>query len=123
VVSIGLVDRSPAHPRQVFADALMDRASAVIIAYNHPTGSLEPSPADIEVAKQLKAAGTVMAISLLDHIIFNRSGYFSFLEAGKLGSVSHLRGMGAARNSLMKERELMSGGHFNSNQSIIRGPW
>jgi DNA repair protein RadC len=42
VVSIGLVGRSPSHPREVFADALMDRASAVIIAYNHPTGSLEP---------------------------------------------------------------------------------
>jgi DNA repair protein RadC len=84
VVSIGLVDRSPAHPREVFADALMDRASAVIIAHNHPAGSLEPSLADIETTRQLKAAGTVVGITLLDHIIFNRTDYFSFLESGKL---------------------------------------
>ncbi len=84
VISIGLIDRTPVHPREVFADALMDRASAVIVAHNHPAGSLEPSLADIEVTKQLKAASEVLGIALLDHIIFNRSGYYSFLEAGRL---------------------------------------
>lgn len=84
VVSIGLIDRTPVHPREVFADALADRASGVIVAHNHPTGSLEPSTADIEITAQLKAAGMVVGISLLDHIIFNRSGYFSFLESGRL---------------------------------------
>ncbi len=84
VVSIGLIDRTPVHPREVFADALSDRASAIIVAHNHPAGSLEPSAFDVEVTKQLKAAGLVMGIALLDHIIFNRSGYFSFLEAGRL---------------------------------------
>ncbi|MEY4761902.1 MAG: repair protein RadC [Pseudomonadota bacterium] len=84
VVSIGLIDRSPVHPREVFADALTDRASAIIVAHNHPSGSLEPSASDIDVTMQLKAAGGVMGIALLDHIIFNRSGYFSFLEAGRL---------------------------------------
>ena len=84
VVSIGLVDRTPVHPREVFAEALVDRASAIVVAHNHPAGGLEPSPADIEVTKQLKAAGAVMGIALLDHIIFNRTEYFSFLEAGRL---------------------------------------
>ncbi len=84
VVSIGLIDRSPVHPREVFADALSDRASAVIVAHNHPSGGLEPSVSDIEITAQLKAAGAVVGIELLDHIIFNRSGYFSFLEAGRL---------------------------------------
>lgn len=84
VVSIGLVDRTPVHPREVFAEALSDRASAIIVAHNHPSGGLEPSAADVEVTKQLKAAGAVMGISLLDHIIFNQRGYFSFLEAGRL---------------------------------------
>jgi len=84
VVSIGLVDRTPVHPREVFAEALSDRASAIVVAHNHPVGGLEPSAADIEVTKQLKAAGIVMGIALLDHIIFNRTGYFSFLEAGRL---------------------------------------
>ncbi len=84
VVSIGLIDRTPVHPREVFADALSDRASAIIVAHNHPTGSLEPSATDVEVTGQLKSAGSVVGISLLDHIIFNRSEYFSFLESGRL---------------------------------------
>lgn len=84
VVSIGLVDRTPVHPREVFAEALSDRASAIIVAHNHPSGGLEPSTSDVEVTRQLKAAGAVMGISLLDHIIFNQRGYFSFLEAGRL---------------------------------------
>jgi DNA repair protein RadC len=84
VISIGLVDRSPVHPREVFADALADRASGIIVAHNHPSGSLEPSSSDIEITHQLKAAGAIVGIDLLDHIIFNRSGYFSFLEGGRL---------------------------------------
>ena len=84
VVSIGLIDRSPVHPREVFADALCDRASAVIVAHNHPSGGLEPSASDIDVTAQLKAAGAIVGIAVLDHIIFNRTGYFSFLEAGAL---------------------------------------
>lgn len=84
VVSIGLIDRTPVHPREVFADALSDRASAIIVAHNHPSGGLEPSPYDVEVTTQLKAAGSVIGMTLLDHIIFNRSDYYSFLEAGRL---------------------------------------
>ena len=84
VVSMGLIDRSPVHPREVFADALTDRACAIIVAHNHPSGPLEPSPSDLDVTRQLKAAGEVVGISLLDHIIFNRSGYFSLLENGLL---------------------------------------
>ncbi|TRZ88413.1 MAG: DNA repair protein RadC [Methanosarcinales archaeon] len=83
VVSIGLVDSTSVHPREVFADAMTDRASGVIVAHNHPAGSLEPSAWDVEVTKQLKAAGEVVGVALLDHIIFNRTGYYSFLESGK----------------------------------------
>jgi len=83
VVSIGLVDRTSVHPREVFADALTDRASGVIVAHNHPAGSLVPSAWDIEITKQLKGAGEVVGVALLDHIIFNRTGYYSFLESGK----------------------------------------
>ncbi|MEI6208568.1 MAG: DNA repair protein RadC [Desulfuromonadales bacterium] len=84
VVSIGLVDRTPVHPREVFADVVADRASGIIVAHNHPAGSLEPSSSDVEATRQLRQAGEIMGIQLLDHIIFNRSGYFSFLESGKL---------------------------------------
>jgi len=84
VISIGLIDRSPVHPREVFADAVAERASGIIVAHNHPAGGLEPSPADIEATKQLKGAGQIVGIELLDHIIFNRVDYFSFLESGRL---------------------------------------
>ena len=72
------------YPREVFAEALSDRASAIIVAHNHPAGSLGPSVSDVEATKQLKEAGIVMGIALLDHIIFNRNEYFSFLESGML---------------------------------------
>jgi len=84
VVSIGLVDRTPVHPREVFADVVADRASGVIVAHNHPSGHLDPSTADVETTRQLRQAGEIMGIDLLDHIIFNRSSYFSFLESGRL---------------------------------------
>jgi DNA repair protein RadC len=84
VVTIGLIDRTSVHPREVFADALFDRASGVIVAHNHPAGPLEPSAFDIEVTKQLKAAGEIVGVTLLDHIIFNRKDYYSFLEHGRL---------------------------------------
>ena len=82
VVSIGLVDRSPVHPREVFADALIDRACAVILAHNHPVGALDPSEADIETTRRLREAGEIMGIAVLDHLIFNRTDYYSFLERG-----------------------------------------
>ena len=82
VVSVGLVNKTQVHPREVFADPLIDRASAVIVAHNHPSGSLEPSKEDIDITGQLKSAGEILGIRLLDHIVFNQKGYYSFLEKG-----------------------------------------
>ncbi len=84
VVSIGLVNKTQVHPREVFADPLIDRASAIIVAHNHPSGGLTPSDEDLEVTKRLKDAGETLGIRLLDHIIFNHKGYYSFLEKGEL---------------------------------------
>jgi DNA repair protein RadC len=84
VISIGLLDRTPVHPREVFADAITDRASGIILAHNHPEGGVEPSEADADVTRRIKQAGEIVGIHLLDHIIFNPTTYFSFLEAGKL---------------------------------------
>jgi DNA repair protein RadC len=84
VVSIGLLDRTPVHPREVFADAITDRASGIILAHNHPEGGVEPSEADADVTRRIKQAGEIVGIHLLDHIIFNPTGYFSFLESGRL---------------------------------------
>jgi len=82
VITIGLIDRSHVHPREVFADPIIDRASAVIIAHNHPVGGLAPSEDDIDTTKRLRKAGEIMGITVLDHIIFNRTEYFSFIENG-----------------------------------------
>jgi len=84
VVSVGLVNKTQVHPREVFADPITDRASAIIVAHNHPTGGLIPSKDDVAVTKQLKAAGETLGIKLLDHIIFNQKTYYSFLEHGEL---------------------------------------
>jgi DNA repair protein RadC len=80
VISVGLVNKTHVHPREVFADAITDRASAVIVAHNHPSGNVEPGQEDVEITKQLKSAGEILGIRLLDHIIFNRSAYYSFVE-------------------------------------------
>jgi DNA repair protein RadC len=84
VVSVGLVNKTQVHPREVFADPITDRASAIIVAHNHPAGTLTPSKEDIEITKQLKSAGETLGIKLLDHIIFNQKNYYSILERGEL---------------------------------------
>lgn len=84
VVTVGLVNRTQVHPREVFSDPITDRASAIIIAHNHPSGALVPSREDIEITKQIKTSGEILGIRLLDHIIFNHRGNYSFLEHGEL---------------------------------------
>jgi DNA repair protein RadC len=84
VVSVGLVNKTQAHPREVFADPITDRASAVILAHNHPSGNLTPSKEDIQLTRQLREAGETLGISVLDHIIFNQKGHYSFLENGEI---------------------------------------
>ncbi len=80
VVSVGLVNRALVHPREVFADPLSDRAAAVLVCHNHPSGNLEPSEEDIEVTKRLTEAGEVLGVPLLDHIIFSQTGYLSMIS-------------------------------------------
>ncbi len=84
VVTIGLVNQSQVHPREVFADALVDRASAIIIAHNHPSGNLTPSPEDIEVTNIIVEAGKILGIKLLDHIVFSKKGSYSFKQNSRL---------------------------------------
>ncbi len=84
VVSVGLVNRTVVHPREVFADPIVDRACAVIVAHNHPSGRLDPSPEDIEITGRLKSAGEVLGIALLDHLVFSPDAWLSFVERGIL---------------------------------------
>jgi DNA repair protein RadC len=84
VVTIGLIDKTHVHPREVFADVILDRASAIIIAHNHPVGDLKPGKEDKEITEKIKEAGNVLGIRLLDHIIFNDKSYYSFVENDEL---------------------------------------
>ena len=80
VVTQGLLDRTVVHPREVFAEAIKRRASAIIIAHNHPSGCLEPSEADKEITQRLSLAGNILGVKLLDHLIFTEEGFYSFRE-------------------------------------------
>lgn len=82
VVTVGLLDQSQVHPREVFADVITDRAAAVIFAHNHPSGDLQPSEADRRIHDQLTEAARILGIRILDHIIVTRKGYWSFQEKG-----------------------------------------
>ena len=82
LITVGLLDSSQVHPREVFADAVSDRAAGIIIAHNHPSGQLEPSIEDRRVTARLKEVGTIMGIELLDHVILSREGYLSLREEG-----------------------------------------
>ena len=82
VISVGTLNRTLVHPREVFAEAIEERASGLICAHNHPSGSIEPSREDIELTERLKDSGELLGISILDHLIISDSGYYSFLENG-----------------------------------------
>jgi len=82
IVTIGLLDRSLVHPRDVFADVIADRAAAVIFAHNHPSGSVEPSDEDLKTQDRLVQAAKILGIRVLDHIVVGKKGHFSFQEAG-----------------------------------------
>jgi DNA repair protein RadC len=79
-VTIGLLDVSLAHPREVFAGPLKDRAAAIIVAHNHPSGIAEPSKDDIKTTQQLVSAGIILGVRLRDHIIITGQSYYSFRE-------------------------------------------
>ncbi|HOT61932.1 MAG TPA: DNA repair protein RadC [Treponemataceae bacterium] len=82
VVTIGLLNRTMVHPREVFADPLADRAAAIIICHNHPSGLLEPSEEDRSITRRIHEAGTLLGIPLLDHLIISPKGFFSFADSG-----------------------------------------
>jgi DNA repair protein RadC len=84
IVTIGLVNRTIVHPREVYADPLLDRASAVIVAHNHPSGQLEPSKEDDEITIRLKASADILGLHFLDHLIFSENAYYSYNQANRL---------------------------------------
>lgn len=84
VVTVGLLDTNQVHPREVFSDPISDRAASVLVAHNHPSGTLEASPEDIALTRRIVDAGDLLGIRVLDHIIITADGFLSLKEAGHL---------------------------------------
>ena len=79
IITIGTLTASLVHLREVFAEAITDRAASIIVAHNHPSGTLTASSADSEVTQRLEEAGVVLGIKLVDHLIVSSSGHLSIL--------------------------------------------
>ena len=84
VIFIGTLNQSLVHPREVFRPAITDNAAGIIIAHNHPSGTLEASRADIQITDRLKEVAKLVGIELLDHVIISKNGYYSFSDEGLL---------------------------------------
>lgn len=84
MITMGILNHSLVHPREVYADAITDRAAAIICVHNHPSGNPNPSQEDIRVTRQLSEAGTILGIQLLDHIIITKGGLSSLRSLGYL---------------------------------------
>ncbi len=84
IISVGILNASLVHPREVFEPAVKATAAQVIVAHNHPSGDTQPSDEDVALTKQLAAAGSILGIEVLDHVIVGVSGYLSFREQGLL---------------------------------------
>ena len=83
-VSVGTINKTMVHPREVFTGAIKDMAAAVILCHNHPSGNCIPSSDDIETTHRMVEAGECLGIHVLDHLIITTKGYFSIKEEGLL---------------------------------------
>lgn len=79
----GTLNASLVHPREVFKRAIVDNATGIICLHNHPSGSIEPSPEDIQTTKRLKQAGELLGITMYDHIIVTANDYKSILSSAE----------------------------------------
>ena len=83
-VSMGTLDASLVHPREVFKQAVLASAASIIVVHNHPSGDPAPSAADRDVTERLAEAGRLMGIALLDHVVVGGGRWFSFKQQGLL---------------------------------------
>ena len=81
-ISIGTLNASLVHPREVFKDAIVHSAASVVLAHNHPSGDPDPSEDDLTITKRLMEAGKILGIEVMDHIIIAKNGFLSFKEKG-----------------------------------------
>ena len=75
IITIGTLTASLVHPREVITEAITDRAASIIVAHNHPSGSIEPSQADRDITERLRQASELLGISLVDHVVVTKSAY------------------------------------------------
>ncbi len=80
MVTKGLINKTLVHPREVFAIPLEKRATAIIVAHNHPSGNLEPSSEDLTLTERLAECGELLGIPVLDHLIISPDSYYSFVD-------------------------------------------
>lgn len=80
IVFIGTLNQNLIHPREIFADAITDRAAGILFVHNHPSDNTEPSKEDISITNRLIEVGKLVGINVVDHIIISKDGYFSFNE-------------------------------------------
>ena len=80
IVSIGLMNKSIVHPREVFIHAIKDNACAIIAAHNHPSNNTVPSDEDLDTTRRLHEAGEIIGIKLIDSIVIGKSGYYSLKQ-------------------------------------------
>lgn len=83
-ISVGTLNASLVHPREVFIEAIKNRANSIILVHNHPSGDLTPSEDDIKITKKLVEGGKILGIEVLDHVIITENSYFSFKTKGLL---------------------------------------
>jgi len=81
-ISVGSLNSSIVHPREVFAEAIKSKAASVIFVHNHPSGDPEPSEDDLILTKKLVESGKILGIEVFDHIVVTKNGFFSFKEKG-----------------------------------------
>ena len=84
ILTVGTLDASLVHPREVFREAIAGSASAVLLFHNHPSGDPSPSPEDVALTERLVGAGRVVGIDVVDHVILAEASYFSFKERQRL---------------------------------------
>ncbi len=84
IISIGTLNTSLVHPREVFEPAIKLSAATIIVAHNHPSGDTTPSIEDKEITKRLVDSGKILGVEIIDHIILSKTGYLSFQEKGLL---------------------------------------
>lgn len=85
IISVGSLNANLVHPREVFEPAIRNLAAQIVIAHNHPSGDTDPSEDDLEITKRLVAAGKILGIDILDHVIVSKIGHFSFKDRGLIG--------------------------------------